>query len=127
MCSNYGRILPNVQNMTTMMLILLILDLLFLIGVVITLQEKLLEPQYSSQKPDDVFLQSFAEVVGNRWPSLASLLSLSPSDIEQIKREKERVSQAKQALYMLRKWSSRENASYGHLLESLKTIPLFRC
>ena len=109
------------------MCILFIVDLLFLIGVIITLQEKLLESQYSSQKPDDVFLQSFAEVVGNRWPSLASLLSLSPSDIGQIKMEKERVSQAKQALHMLRKWNSRENASYGQLLESLKTVPLFRC
>ena len=127
MCSNYGRILSNVQSMTAMMLTLFIVDLLFLIGVIITLQEKLLDPQYSSQKPDNVFLQSFAEVVGNRWPSLASLLFLSPSDIGQIKMEKERVSQAKQALHMLRKWNSRENASYGQLLESLKTVPLFRC
>ena len=99
----------------------------YFLGGVIGLQEKLLEPQYSSQKPDDGFLQAFAEIVGNRWPSLASLLSLSPSDIEQIKREKERVSQAKQALHMLRRWNSRENASYGQLLESLKTVPLFRC
>lgn len=97
------------------------------IGYIIALQEKLLEYQYSSQKPDDGFLQSFAEIVGNRWPSLASLLSLSPGDIEQIKRDKERVPQAKQALHMLRKWNSRESASYGQLLESLKTVPLFRC
>ena len=99
----------------------------YFIGYIIALQEKLLGPQYSSQKPDDGFLQSFAEIVGNRWPSLASLLSLSPRDIEQIKREKEQVSQAKQALHMLRKWYSRENATYGQLLESLKTVPLFRC
>ena len=98
-----------------------------LISDIIALQEKLLEPQYSSQKPGNDFLQSFAVVIGNRWPSLASLLSLSPSDIEQIKREKERVFQAKQALHMLREWNSRENASYGQLLESLKTVPLFRC
>ena len=99
----------------------------YFLGGVIALQEKLLEPQYSNQKPDDGFLQAFAEIVDNRWPSLASLLSLSPSDIEQIKREKERVSQAKQALHMLRRWNLRENASYGQLLESLKTVPLFRC
>ena len=100
----------------------------YFLGDVIVLQEKLLEPQYSNQKPDDGFLQSFAEIVGNRWPSLGSLLSLSPSDIEQIKKEKERVrAQTKQALHMLRKWNSRENASYGQLLESLKTVPLFRC
>ena len=97
------------------------------LGDVIALQEKLIEPQYSNQKPDDDFLQSFAGIVGNRWPSLASLLPLTPIDIEQIKREKERLSQARQALRMLRKWNSRGNASYGQLLESLKTVPLFRC
>ena len=99
----------------------------FLIADIIDLQEKLLEPHYSVQKPDDDFLQLFAEVVGNRWPSLASLLSLTARDIEEIKKEKKRSSQAIQALQMLKKWRLREEASYGQLCERLKTVPLFRC
>ena len=35
------------------------------------LQEKLLEPQFFSAKPDEEFLQSLAGLVGSRWPSLA--------------------------------------------------------
>ena len=97
------------------------------IGDVIDVQQKLLDPQYSDQKPDEDFLRSFAEVVDNRWPSLAPLLSLSLSDIEKIKRDKGRLPQAKQAHHILRKWSSREDATYGQLLEKLKTMSLLRC
>jgi hypothetical protein len=52
---------------------------------------------YIFNQKDDGFLQSFVEIVGNRWPSLASLLSLSPGDIEQIKRDTDRVSGSSQA------------------------------
>lgn len=72
------------------------------VGGLIGLQEKLLDSQYSKQKPNDDFLQSFAGVVGDRWPSLASLLFLTAEDVEKIKRDKEKSSQANQALHMLR-------------------------
>ena len=97
------------------------------IGDVINVQQKLLDPQYSDQKPDENFLRSFADVVDSRWPSLASLLSLSLSDIEIIKRDKGRLPQAKPAHHMLRKSSLREEATYGQLLEKLKTMSLLRC
>ena len=54
----------------------------------IALQEKLIEG--GNQKPDDGFLQSFAGVVGDHWPSLASLLSITAREIEEIKKEKKR-------------------------------------
>ena len=75
------------------------------------------------QKPDDVFLQSFARVVGDGWPSLASLLSISAREIEEIKREKKEC----QALSMLTMWNSKEEATFEQLHWKLQTVYLFRC
>lgn len=75
-------------------------------------------------KPDEDFLSLFAGVVGSKWPYLASPLSLSESEIEEVK--KSSLSQQDRALVMLTKWISRENASYGQLYEILKTISLFQ-
>ena len=94
------------------------------LGVAIALQEKLLEPKYSNEKPDELFLKSFAQVVGNRWQSLASLLSFTAIEADMIKREKEKFSQANQALYMLRKWILREDATFSYLVSCLKTASL---
>ena len=52
---------------------------------------------------DDEFLREFAEVVGDQWPSLASLLSFPTADVEQMKREVVGTP-AEQALHMLRAW-----------------------
>ena len=93
----------------------------------IYLQERLLEPQYSSQKPDSTFVHSFAKVVDNRWPSLASLLSFTAREIEEIKQEEKQYCFTRQALSMLKKWASKEEATYGKLYETLKTVPLFTC
>ena len=93
----------------------------FLIGETIEVQQKLIEG--GDQKLDDVFLQSFARVVGDRWPSLASLLSINAREIEEIKGEKKE----QQALCMLTRWSSREDASFKQLHKKLQTVYLFRC
>ena len=93
------------------------------LGVAMQLQEKLLAPQYRDLKPDEEFLELFAGVVGSKWPSLAASLSLSGEEIEEVK--KEGLSQQDHTLRMLRKWVSREDATYGHLYQTLKTISLF--
>ena len=95
------------------------------LGVAMQLQEKLLAPQYRDLKPDEEFLESFAGVVGSKWPSLAASLSLSGEEIEEVKKD-EGLSQQKLPLRMLRLWVSREDATYAHLCQTLKTISLFQ-
>ena len=97
--------------------------ILFCTGVAIQLQEKLLEPQNHGLKPDVEFLGAFAGVVGSKWPSLATTLSLTESEI---KVKGEGPSQQDHALQMLKKWASSEDATYGQLCQRLKTISLFQ-
>ena len=89
------------------------------------LQEKLLDPENTATAVDDEFLGEFAVVVGDRWPSLASLLSFPTADVEQMKREVVSTP-AEQALHMLRAWKkgSREG-TYGGLCARLRSISLF--
>ena len=97
---------------------------LSLSGVAVRLQEKLLAPQYQDLKPDVEFLESFAGVVGSRWPSLAASLSLSTDVMEEVKEEGG--SPQDRAFQMLKKWCLRKDATYGLLCQTLKTIPLFQ-
>ena len=92
----------------------------------IELQKKLLDPDRHDSTPDDYFLELFAEVVGPKWPSLASLLSLTSEEIEEMKTEGEGQSQQVQALSMLKKWTSKEGASYDQLSKKLRKISLFQ-
>jgi hypothetical protein len=85
----------------------------------VEIQENLLDPQKSDLKPGDNFLQMFAKTVGSHWPHLASQLSLSTRDIMEELKRRERSSPADQALYMLQKWKSKEEATYGLLCERL--------
>ena len=89
------------------------------------LQEKLLDPKNTATAVDDVFLRELAVVVGDRWPSLASLLSFPTADLEQMKREVVGTP-AEQALHVLRAWrrGSREK-TYGGLCAQLKSISLY--
>ena len=89
------------------------------------LQEKLLEPSNTGISVTDDFLKEFAAVVGSKWPSLASLLSFSIADVEQIRRDV-LGDPTEQALHMLRAWRRRGDATYGRLRDKLKTISLFR-
>ena len=101
---------------------------IFFVGVHIELQKKLLDPDQRDSTPDDNFLDLFAEVVGPKWPSLASLLSLTNEEIEEVKTEGKGQSQQVQALSMLKKWTSKEGASstYDQLSQKLRKISLFQ-
>ena len=88
----------------------------------VEIQGNLLDPRKSHLKLDDRFLQIFARVVGNHWPHLASQLSLSTRDIMEELKRRERSSPADKALYMLQKWKSKEEATYGLLCERLRTV-----
>ena len=115
----YGKYLFHIT--TYSILITIIFNFL---GVHVSLQEKLLDRQNHSLRPDMEFLESFAGVVGSKWPSLAASLSLRESEIEEMKREG--LSQQDRALKMLRMWASRDDATYGQLFERLKTVSLFQ-
>jgi len=77
-------------------------------------------------KPGREFLESFAGVVGSNWPSLATSLSLSGSEIEEVKKRGEGQAPQDHALHMLKIWVSKGDATYGQLCQTLKTIPLFQ-
>ena len=84
-----------------------------------------MDPENTATAVDDEFLREFAEVVGDRWPSLASLLSFPTADVEQMKREVVGTP-AEQALHMLRAWRRRSReTTYGGLCARLKCISLF--
>lgn len=93
-------------------------------GQTISLQEKLVDQQYSNLKPEENFLRSFAKVIGKDWPHLASLLSLSTKDIMQEVKRQGKYCPADQALYMLQKWRLKDIATYGQLYKSLRAIIL---
>ena len=100
----------------------------YLTGVEVQLQKTLLSAEKQSLKPEEEFLKLFAGVVKSKWPSLASILSLTSAEIEEVNEEGEReevLSEEDRALLMLRKWASREEATYSQLCQRLKTISLF--
>ena len=70
------------------------------------------------------FLELFAGEVEGKWPLLTASLSLTESEIEQVKREG--LPQKNQALQMLKKWVSKEVATYGQLYQQLVTILMFQ-
>ena len=100
-----------------------ILFLYFCSGDVARLQEKLLASQYRDLKPDVNFLEALAAVVGPKWPSLATFLSLTGEEIEEVRKEG---GSPHSAFWMLEKWSSREDATYAQLCQILKMISLFQ-
>ena len=91
----------------------------------VPLQKKLLDPDNTTTTVHDDFLREFAEVVGGQWPSLASILSFSTVNVEQMKTEVVGTP-AEQALHMLRVWKSgSREATYGGLCARLKRLSLF--
>ena len=89
-------------------------------GVHVRLQEKLLDKQNHPLKPDEQFLELFAGEVEGKWPLLAAALSLTESEIGQVKREG--LPKKDQALQMLNKWVSKEGATYGQLYQQLVSV-----
>lgn len=97
---------------------------LAVLGVEVQLQEKLLTPQNQSLQPNEEFITTFADAVKTKhlWPSLAASLSLSESQ-----ETEEGLSQQDHALQMLKWWATSEDATYGRLYDTLKTISLYKC
>ena len=99
----------------------------FFIGEAVEVQENLLNPSKSNLKPNDSFLQVFGKIVSINWPHLASQLSLSTTDImKELKRIGRLSAPADQALFMLQKWKTKEEATYGLLCERLRTVLLMQ-
>ena len=90
-------------------------------GVSIQLQRTLLDPEKQSLRPDE---QLLAGVVKSECPSLVSILSLTSSEIEEVEKN-QKLSQSELSLQMLKKWATREEATYGLLCQKLKIISLF--
>ena len=97
-------------------------------GTAVQLQEKLLEPDAAKNalKPDLEFLDLFSGVVGRQWPSLAASLSLSETEMQEVKERGEGLSDKDRALQMLRKWVSCEDTTYSKLCQNLKNVSLFQ-
>ena len=76
-------------------------------------------------KPDEQFLQLLSVEVRSKWPSLAVSLLLSEDEIAGLK-EKVGHSHQQLAFKMLEIWTSREEATYGQLCQTLQTITLFQ-
>ena len=95
----------------------------FTAGVHVQLQEKLLDQDNFSVKPDDEFLELFAGVVGSQWPSLAASLPLSEEEIMEVRQGD--VSQRECVFKMLHKWASTSDATYGQLRHRLMTFSMF--
>ena len=91
-------------------------------GSHVLLQEKLLNPENRGLKPKEDFLKPFADALGAKW---ACLLSLTSDEVEEVKEKEKGFSQQDHTFRMLQKWAAREDATYGQLLEKLKTISLF--
>ena len=85
-------------------------------GVHVQLQKTLLSPEQRDLKPDQQFLELLAGEVGSKWPSLASALSLTSSEVEEVKKKH---SHLDHVLQMLQKWVEREDATYGQLCHKL--------
>ena len=100
--------------------------LISLACVHVQLQVELLDKQNHPLKPDEQFLELFAGKVEGMWPLLAASFSLTESEIEQVKREG--LSPKDLALHgqMLKKWISKEGATFGQLYQQLVTISIFQ-
>ena len=94
-----------------------------LTGVAIQLQRTLLDSEKQSLRPDEQFLELLAGVVKSECPSLASILSLTSAEMEEM--EKKQLSQSELSLQMIKKWATREDATYGHLCHKLMSILFF--
>ena len=83
-----------------------------------------MDPEKQSLRPDEQFLELLAGVVKSECPSLVSILSLTSNEMKEVKKN-QKVSQSELSLLVLKKWATREEATYGQLCQKLKTISLF--
>ena len=83
-----------------------------------------MDPEKQSLRPDEQFLKLLAGVVKSECPSLVSILSLTRNEMEEVEKNRKQLFQSELSLQMLKKWATREEATYGVLCQKLKTIPL---
>ena len=84
-----------------------------------------MDPEKQSLRPDEQFLELLAGVVRSECPPLASILSLTSNEMEKVEKNRKQLSQSELSLQMLKKWATREEATYGQLCHKLRTIALF--
>ena len=74
----------------------------------------------------DEFIEKFAAVIGSMWPVLATLLSFTTAEIEQIKRKITSTvptpTVKAYAAAMLKKWRDGATATYGILTNKVKVV-----
>ena len=86
----------------------------------VDLQRKLLDPSLASCELDDDTLQQLANTIGDKWISIAPLLSFPTADIEQIRTE-DCPAQA-----MLQKLKETGIVTHEQLCSRLRTISLLK-
>ena len=85
----------------------------------VDLQRRLLDPSLASCELDNI-LQQLADVTGDKWASIAPLLSFTTAEIEQIRVE-DRPAQA-----MLQKLKEKGILTHEQLCSHLRTISLLK-
>ena len=86
----------------------------------VDLERKLLDPKLASCELNEDTLQPLADVIGDKWPSIASLLSFSTAEIEQIR------SEDCPAWAMLQKLKEKGIVTHKQLCTHLQTISLLK-
>ena len=84
----------------------------------VDLQRKLLDPSHASCELDGDTLQQLIDAIGDKWASIASLLSFSAAEIEQIR------SEDCPAQAMLQKLKEKGILTHEQLCRHLQTISL---
>ena len=81
-----------------------------------------MDSEKQSLRPDEQFLELLAGVVKSECPSLVSILSLTSTEMEEMEKNWKQLSQSELSLQILKKWATREDATYGQLCHKLMTI-----
>ena len=84
----------------------------------VDLEGKLLDPSHASCELNEDTLQQLADVIGDKWASIAPLLSFTTAEIEQIR------SESCPAQAMLQKLKDNGTVTHEQLCRHLRTISL---
>ena len=107
--------LPNILLETYSLMVACIIT-----PIDIDLQRRLLDPSRASCELDEDTLQQLADTIGDKWPSIAPLLSFTTVEIEQFK------SEDCPALAMLQKLKDKGILTHEQLCSHLQTISLLK-
>ena len=86
----------------------------------VDLQRKLLDPNHASCELDEGTLQQLADTIGDKWASIAPLLSFTTAEIEQFR------SEDCPAQVMLQKLKEKGILTHEQLCSRLRTISLLK-